>query len=539
MPSSNPDDTLLLIRCPSCGQRFKVGEDLRGRTVECGGCEHRFRIADDVIVRGKKFYPGERKDPTLNRFQRVPLAIAPAISPVPSVRYLEQPDPKAFEPTPPQRILAGIGGVGIMAIVALLLMFSSNRGGTLDGMTTENRLFMAGFTGLLGMALLIYANPRARLKASLVGLVFTSGLLALPFYFTVGSVPLASRNPVEPEASTKTPEAAPAAGKTTAGSKSEGDLRNLIGTRPLEDEIRRLSDEGGSKHALGIWLRDLREQNRILVRDYIIRATGADPQTHFYPRGGGDFLMVVTGINESIEELAKIAAPLGTEIQIHREISVIEVKVNNESFVEGPIEKLNDPTDPAFYSLNKRELESIDLSRVSKAVKRLATAEPKLFRSDISRKLISLLNADWVDFKGSVCSALAIWSETPGPAGDAALGVARELLAKKKEVPVEMISLIVKEKNILVIPVIDQLWSANPTEWESLYADVGPAAETTLLRRFPSTEGALRQSAVRLLGKTGGEDSLPVLESAISGADAELKVLIQKATASIRSRMAR
>ncbi len=33
-------------------------------------------------------------------------------------------------------------------------------------MTTENRLLMAGFTGLLGTVLLVYANPRARRKAS-------------------------------------------------------------------------------------------------------------------------------------------------------------------------------------------------------------------------------------------------------------------------------------------------------------------------------------------------------------------------------------
>ena len=30
MPLSNSDDALLVIRCPSCGQRFKVDNDLRG-----------------------------------------------------------------------------------------------------------------------------------------------------------------------------------------------------------------------------------------------------------------------------------------------------------------------------------------------------------------------------------------------------------------------------------------------------------------------------------------------------------------------------
>ncbi len=538
MPSSNPDDTLLLIRCPSCGQRFKVGDDLRDRTVECGGCEHRFRIGDDVIVRGKKFYPGERKDPALNRFQRVPLAIAPGTMAVPSVRYTEQPDPKAFEPTPPQRILAGIAGVLVMIFIALLLMFSSNRGGTLDGMTTENRLLMASFTGFLGILLLVYANPRARLKAALVGFLFTAGLLTLPFFFTVGSVPL--KELPSASASSKTPEdeSKPAAIKITPKNKAIEELRNLIDTRPLEDEIQRLAEQSSSKHALGIWLRDLRMQNRLIIRDYIIRTAGADPQTHFYPRNSGDFLMVVTGINESIEELAKLAAPLGTVEKIHSEISVIEVHVNNDSFVEGPIEKLNNHDDPAFYNLNKRELESIDLGRVSKAVKRLTEAEPKILRSDISRKLIALLGADWVDFKEDICKALSVWAEAPGPAGDAALDEARKLLAAKKEIPVEMMALVVKEKNILVIPVLDQLWSTSPTKWESLYADVGPAAETTLLRRFPTSEGALRHSAVRLLGKVGGDDSLAFLASANADAGPELKVLIEKATASIRSRMA-
>ncbi len=125
MPSTNPDDSLLLIRCPSCGQRFKVGEDLRGRTVECGGCEHRFRINDEVIVRGKKFYPGERKDSKLNRFQRVPLAMAPEAGGLTPIRYAEAPDPTAFEPASPQRVIAGVIGVVGMVFMALLLMFGA------------------------------------------------------------------------------------------------------------------------------------------------------------------------------------------------------------------------------------------------------------------------------------------------------------------------------------------------------------------------------------------------------------------------------
>ncbi len=535
MPLPKPDDELLLIRCPSCGQRFKVGDDLRGRTVECGGCQHRFRIHDDVIARGRKFYPGERRDPALDRFQRVPLAIVAARGGA-DVRYANAPDPATFEPTPPQRILAAFFGAAGMVMMALLLIFGASRGGLLDGMTTGNRLLMAGFTGLLGMVLLMYGNPRARAKAFSVAIIMALGLLALPFFFTTGSVPLRSdvvELPV-PGFGVETEDVVKAA---DTGEGRIGELRAQIGIRPLEDEIARLAREGSSKRAVGLWLRDLREQNRFLIRDYILRTTGADPQTHYYPRGGGDFLMVVTGIDQSLEQMTEVVSPLGLVENAYPELSVIELRVNNEGFREGPIEKLSDRNDPAFYDLNKRELESIDLDRVSKAVKRLAEAEPKVYRSDVTRKLIGLLEAPWVTFKGSVCDALAVWSEQPGPAGEAALKVAKDLHERSVVVPQEMIGLIVKEKNAGVIPLLDGLWSKEPMVWEKLYGDMGAVAEGAVLRRFPETQGITRHSAVRLLERVGGADSLPVLESALADADPELKVLIAKSTSAIQRRM--
>lgn len=538
MSLPNSDDNLLLIRCPSCGQRFKVGDDLRGRTVECGGCEHRFRINDEVIARGKKFYPGERKDPALDRFQRVPLAVAAGTRAVPAVRYADAPDPASFEPTPPQRLIAGVVGVVGMVFMALLLIFGASRGGVLDGMVTQNRLLMAGFTGFLGIVLLVYANPRSRRRAFGFALLMALGLVSLPLVFTTGSVPLVSNKweaPFPEFGSTPERKAVPQPDET--GDDPASHLRNLIGTRPLEDEIARLTREGSSKRAVGLWLRDLREQNRFLIRDYMLRTTGADPQSHYYPRGGGDFLMVITGIDHSLDEVARLTSVLGSVENVHPEISVVEVRVNNESFREGPIEKLNDRNAPAFYDLNKRELESIDLERVSKAVKRLAGAEPLVYRNDVTRKLISLLEAPWVTFKGDVCSALAVWSETPGPAGDAALKQAKELLERKSTVPEEMIALIVKEKNPGVVPVVHELWTGDPMRWERLYGDVGSAAEATLIGHFPDATGMARQSAVRVIGRVGGAASLPVLESAIAGADSETKVLIEKSTAAIRGRM--
>jgi hypothetical protein len=536
MSDPKSDDPLLLIRCPSCGQRFKVGEDLRNRTVECGGCEHRFRIDDDVIVRGKKFYPGERRDARLDRFHRVPLAVAPPIIGAQTVRYNEPPDPTTYEPAAPQRILAGFFGVVLMSIVALLLMFGTRSGAMLDGMTTSNRLLMAGFTGLLGTIMLLYANPRARGKAALVGVLLSAGLITLPFFFRSGSVPLAGKgavtSPIMENTSADFADGVPA----PTESDEVTELRKRIDTSPLVREKQRLQQAGSTRHAVGLWLRDMNELHRYLINDYILRTTGADPQSHFFPRGRGDYLMVVTGINQSLDEVAEISAPLGSVERIYKEIDVIEVKVNDDNFMEGPIDKLNDRNDPEFYALNKRELESIDLTRVENAVKRLAEAEPKVYRSDITSQLITLLGTPEVNFKGDVCRALGVWSEHAGMASDAALREVRKLMAGNVAVPEEMVKLIVKEKNPGVLPVIHELWENKPQQWESLYADVGAPAESALLRRFPTARGPLLYSVVRLLGKVGTSSSLPSLESAMTQANAELRVLLDKSMRSIRER---
>lgn len=536
MPAPTPDDSLLLIRCPACGQRFKVGEDLRDRTVECGGCEHRFRINDEVIVRGRKFYPGEREIPSLNRYQRVPLPGGEAlIGGVQPVRYSNLPDAAVLEPASPQRIIAGTIGVAGMVAMALLLMFGASRGGILDGMIIQNRLLMAGFASLIGIVSLVYANPRARLKALAVGLLLGGGLVSEPFFFKVG-LPLEARTVGTPK-----PPAPPTEG---AHPEATDDsilvaLRNRIVTKPLEDEIGKLAKGESGRRAVGLWLRGLSPSNSYLVRDYILRVADADPTSHLYPRDGGDYLLVVTGITKSLQELAGLASVLGQTEKIYPEISVVEVRVRNEIFVEGPIEKLSKKDDPAFYDLNKRELESIDLERVKRAVQRLAEAEPKIYRSDVSRKLISLLGEDGVDFKGNVCNALAVWSEPPGPAGEAALEVVKKLVGKNELVPPEMVALIVKEKNAAVIPILDELWFKNPMAWESLYADLGQPAEATVIRRFPETKGTIRYSAVRILGRVGGADSLPLLAAAGAGADPELKVLLEQAQRSIRGRLGR
>lgn len=534
MASSHADDSQLLIRCPSCEQRFKVGEDFRDKTVECGACEHQFRIDDEVIVRARKVYPGERSGKELKRFNRVQSAAPERFSGIEAMRYGKAPDPAVLEPMSPQRILAGlVGGSGII-FVGLLFLFGNSRGGLLDGMDLSHRMMMGGFTALLGIWLLVYANPKARFKAVVVGGVLSAGMLAVPFFFHTGEDGIETGGS-QPAIAIR---AADAPARSAADQKLD-ELRNTIGTGPLEDEIARMKEEGSGKRALGMWMRGMDEPYRYLIMDYVLRVTHADKATHFYPRGNGDYLLVVTGIDESLDELAKQAEPLGDIEKIYPELSLIEVRVSNGNFVESALPKLINKQEAAFYDLNKRELESIDLKRVEKAVTRLSDAEPKIYRTDISRKLVELLGDHEVEFKGALCSALMVWNEEPAAANTAAIAAVKELLAAGKPVPREMILLLVKGRDAGVIPVLNELWFKNPVDWEEIFGEVGPPAEAILLRRFPETQGTIRYSAVRILGRVGGPDSLAVLKSFESGADAELKVLLDQALDSIRARTGR
>ena len=528
MLPNHEDPEQLQIRCPACGQRFKVGSDLRDRMVECGSCEHRFRIDDETILRTKKFYPGERRDPRLDGFARVPHA--PAIQPnIQTVHYAEEPAHESFEPPSPQRTMAAVvGGCG-MVIATLLLTLGARRNGALDGFDMASRFGLAGFAALIGTLMIVYGNPRARRKALMFALLASGVLLSLPFFFQEASTPLGSGAPVarEPEAPKEVKE-------------EISDLAKEIGLEPLIKENALLASNGGKSRAVGVWFRQLRVSNKLLVRDYMIRSTGADLSSSIYPRDGEDWLMVLSGVTDNLDVIAEAAAKVGHDrdsMRIHANLGVVEVVVDNNLFVEGPPDKLQDKANPAFYDLNRRELDSIDLERARKAVKRLAEAEPKLYRDDINRRLVQLLREADVPMLGDICRALVIWSE-PGDekAVAAAIAALRKLDLTTTIPPREMISFLVARRAVDVAPILDKLWAADPTVWEQLYGELGQPIEPLILARMEKASSPVKHSAMRLLARVGGKASLTAINAARNGADPEMRVLIERAEAAIRTR---
>ncbi len=533
----SPQNPSLLIRCPSCGQRFKVGENFLNRTVECGGCDHRFSINEKVIVRAKKSYPGDRQSDGLDQFQRVampgdqrakPKSLMPMI-------YGKAPDPAVIEPTSPLRILTGIVGVTAVFIVALFMLFGAGTGMALDGMSMTNRWIIVGFTSFLALCALLYANPKARLKALAVGLVLGGGLMSIPFFASSDvAKPVDNRTVIPISSLQKINDAA---------EEKENLLKQLkekIGTKPLEEEIQKMTVAGAGKIAMGVWLKDLNYEQRFLVRDYVFRTTNAHPTaSHIYPRDHNNHLLVLSDVSLSLEELARIVSALGTVEKTYPELSVVEVKINNEIFAERPLEKLTNSGGLDFYALNMKELDNISLDRAKSAVQRLGGAEPKILRADVTKKLIKLLNSDAVDFKADICNALSVWSEQSGEASQAALVEVQKLITKNKIIPPAMVDLLVKEKNQNAISVLDELWLKNQEMWETSYGNFGKDIEPAMLRLFPDTKGSQRHSAVRILGRVGGNDSLSALDAAEADANQELKIVIDQAKKSIQGRLGR
>jgi len=530
MPLPSDETLPLQIRCPSCGQRFKVDAELRNRTVECGSCEHRFRVDDDVIFKARRYYPGERKDPRLTRFQRVPMS-NPIPAEIEAVEYAATPDPIMFEPAAPQRVIAGAIGAAAMVLAALLFVFGSGLGGILDGTPLINRLVMAGFVALLGSIMICYANPRARFKAFGMSVLLSAGLVALPFVMFEEVEAGADAGAIAAEAKVL-PVIEPEEPDPMA------DLRREIGTGPLDAENERLAASGSELVAIGLWLRDLSEMNRHMVRDYFLRSTPADPEaSYIYPRFGGDYLMVISGIRPGfIQQLAEVAARLGKTEEIHHGINVIEVRVDNAKLLEPPLEHLTERDHPSFYDANIAELESIDPGRVAKAARRLAEAEPNVYQVDVSRRLLGLLKDDDAEIRAAAARALMKWAEDPEAVGNEAANLAVKLRADKLPVPDEVIGLAIKSQSKVIVPVVDELWADNPPLWESQYGDLGALAEAPLLARLGEAEGGVRHSLIRILGRVGGNRSLQSLEAMAADADRETLVMIERAVDAIRSR---
>lgn len=536
MPESDPN--LLHIRCPRCGQRFKVSPDLRDKMVECGACENRFRVTDEVTLRTKKFYPGEtRRGAHLERFSRAPLNPGGPVT-FATVEYSPDVSADVFEPPAFQRVIAGLFGVGMMLLTGLAFILSAGGGGPLGAISHERRIVLALFVAVIGGGFIVYANKRARGKAALAALGLAALLVALAFIFPGPEQGAVAGEPAAAGAGGGEPAAGAAAaaggGEAVKPNDPSAAIKEEIRYGPVEQEIAAAG--GNAERVTAVWLRGMSEGNKYSVQEFLLRVSGADRSSHIYPRGEREFLLVLTGVEQEIEATAQACRRIGKIEKLIRPLRVIEVRVDSDRFAEVPLERLGDPASDAFYALNLKELESIDLRRVERAVDRLSAAKPVQFRRDVVRQMIELLKESPAGLLGKLGRALERWSEPDEGAEPAVLAVAQRLHAAGSDVDEGLIAFLVARKVDGVQPIIHEAWLANPDNWEPLYITLGQAAEQPMLEALRSKRVGARESAVRILGQVASPATIPALEAFGDTKDRELQVLVTRAIEQIRNR---
>lgn len=304
--------------------------------IDCEACEARFHINEEVVARSKKIYPGERTSNTLNRFKRVPI-IANTAQGMREISYDEDIYAKNLSSNYSQRLLTAILGSGLMASIALMLLFSGGENNALSEMSFETKMTIGGFASIIGMVLLIYANPKARAKAVLFGMLAAAGLLSIPFFISSPTVTITKLS--------SKPDYVDPTDSFFFSEKAEDpltELKNRFLTNPLEVEQKRLDALGSAKKAYGIYLTNLIQSDLNTVRNYLIKNTKAGSSSHAYPRENGDYLIVLTDVSMDITEVTKIADSLGSTKEVHSDIGVIVVSINNKQFEDSSAEKLND-----------------------------------------------------------------------------------------------------------------------------------------------------------------------------------------------------
>lgn len=525
MLENKEDSENLNVRCPMCRQRFSVPPEFMNRTVECGGCEKQFRITEETVIHSKKVYPGEKKDAELNQFRRIPIDSVAATKDTQAINYADFNRPEQIGPASPQRVIAGIFGVTIMLFGALMLFIASKPQSPLGGMPLEKKLIFAGFTSLLGFIFLLYANPLARMKAVICGLLLAAGIFTIPFYIKETSVkPNKDLNKIE------TIDPLPVAPDPLQT------LRERFLTQPIEKEQKLLDSKKIDKLTYGVFLTGMLPRNKLNARDYLVRETNAGISSHPYPRNDSDFLVVLTEIEMDFDQVAIIAGKLGKISETHPEIKVIVVDVDDKLFEAGSADKLNDKTHPLFYDLNRQELQCIELGRIQLAVERLADSEATLLRSDISTILIELLEKPGVTFHDSIARALLKWADDPGPAADAALRILKTYTAENTPPPEHLVRLVANHKNPEAIPTMIAIWESFPATWDKELVKYGPAIESSVLEKLNADQSSLRHTAIKILAEVGTELSLPQLRIALKHKDPETRLLAERAIHQIESR---
>lgn len=535
----------LQIECPGCQQSFEVSEELQGRTVECGSCEKRFQVSPEVIVQSReRFYPDEvKKEVDLSRFGKVPAKSAPV-----EFRTMEYDNAARQDfvgPVPPARIFATLVGLVILFLSCVAFYFGAQPGSSLlQDVEKFDRYLLAGFLGLLGLALLTWGMLKKRIVGILLGLLGAGGLGALAHFMpvhrtvNVGAPALVSGSSVIPE---------PGAGGEEAPIYFPGITEETLTPQEVmrrtrwEASVFPAMVNGDESLVAAVWVRSMEEFHGRQIQGYLKQQFGLSVPPYFRELGSNGGIFVMSGIPFDLDQVEAVVERFGEIEQVIPELRLVQMQVNASVLGEVSNEltaKLNNPEDGAFYSLNYGELIALDKDRVKAAIRRLAMAEPIRMRKDITVRLVGLLGEEFDEETYSrLADALKVWSEEGDGAERIVTELGTRLLSRGQQIPDGMMRFLSERRPPEAAALMVSAWADDPSSKQRFLEDYGSGVAPRLTSYLRSPDAAVSRAAARLLGAVGTKNELAEMRETLTGIqDETLRLALEEAIQRVAKR---
>ncbi|MFK7910054.1 MAG: MJ0042-type zinc finger domain-containing protein [Akkermansiaceae bacterium] len=516
------------IQCPECSQRFDVTEDFLGKTVECGSCDGRFKVSmDEIVAEKKKFYPGEKRDSHLERFGRnTPDATEVQFK---QAQYKPDIDPGMIGPPRPRRTLAMVSGLLLMLLIVVIFLLAGGKEGAMRDMVTQNRFILCGFTALVGSCLVMYGSVNRKPKGIMISLIGSLALLSMPVLFP-GNPTQASVVDLPQSSDTATSPNTP---NSTGSPAGIDEYLFEIGYDPVENALRANPKEG----VVAVFVRNASPQLRRSIGAYLYESTDKKSRETSYDRGENDSMGLILLVNQTmtIEEIAALCTKFGRIEKISKDLRVVDVMVENSKLAKLDQYKVLDPESLDFETQNLKALDSIDPKVKMDAVKRLASAEPRARRDDITQKLIKMLPESNTELQLEIIRALKTWA-LPGAGAEKPVLEAAKKIHNEGKMSQDAMDFLIKFEVDEAGELLLELWEKDPVAWSETMISLGSGAQVLLLPKLKEMDASRITSASAILGKTATEPAILHIEEVMTEKEGQAKKSLQAAIDEIKRR---
>jgi len=499
----------LQIQCPKCQQLFSAGPEVMGKTVECGSCGQHFRVsAENIQTKNTRVYPGEKYKTGHRNFRSSGTIPEQPVS-FQTVHYNNNPRIEDVLPMNPRRKTAIAIAFTILIISSLLFTIGAS---SISDITTNNRFLLAAIISLIAFALLIYGARRIKI-AIFSGLVLIGVLCSSPLFFQHEAPPTRQQEGPIPS--------------------QLADIESVFKASALNKEdlgygkvLEAMNEEGESKDSVIAYaLYGYKDSDQDLLTRYLYEAFGQRDYPSFYKERYIEneeiTLVVLRQVKlDSLSDAANIATPFGNIEKVHRDLRVIEVRVNPTKIQGDPESHYMSENNSNFFEANYRELSHIDHERRINALTRLSKTTSHQKRADFVEKLIEMLEDDQSDKDtGLIIQALNHWSFPEDNIQEEVFLAIEKLLASSGNIEINTMAYLIEQTVPGREQILSKVWAANPVQWQSAIVATGDLGRKAILLQFPELSAAQMISAASILRELGTSEDIPLMESSLETGD--------------------